>query len=306
MKRRIEAGLIARVQALLNARQQLPGQKTVERPKLQVAVVDDGTDLMLYDEISWFGICAQDVADALDGVTGALNVRINSPGGDVFDAIAIYNMLLDHPGNVTVTVDGLAASAASFVAMAGDTIRMNRASQMMIHDAMTAVYGNAAYMTEVADLLDKLSDTIAGIYADRSGVAAADWRTRMRAETWFSAEEAVKAGLATEMAPSRQSQEAAPAAVAASFDLSVFTYAGRLDAPAPPTNVADPEPDPAADPAPAEPVTPDPPADPEPAEPDPVADPEPEPDPPDDWAAATAHLTTSPVDEWASITEALK
>jgi ATP-dependent protease ClpP protease subunit len=226
----IEAGLMARVQALLNGRDKLPRAKVEGRPKLQVTIGDDSTDMLIYDEIGMWGVSAQDVADSLAEVKGDVNVRLNSPGGDVFDGVAIYNMLADHPGNVTVTVDGLAASAASFIAMAGDTIRMNRASQMMIHDASGLCIGNAADMTDMAVLLDTISDTIAGIYADRTGTPAAAWRARMHAETWYDAAEAVEAGLATEMtAPGERD-----AAVAASFDLTVFQFAGRTAAPTPP------------------------------------------------------------------------
>lgn len=232
----IDASLMARVQALLDARQALPrvAAKATERPRLQVEPGDDVTDLLIYDEIGFFGVSAQDVTDSLADVTGDLNVRLNSPGGDVFDGVAIYNALSDHPGKVTVTVDGLAASAASFIAMAGDTVRMNRASQMMIHDASGLCIGNAGDMTEMAALLDRVSDTIAGIYADRTGVDVEAWRGQMRTETWYSAEEAVSAGLADAMTPARKrpSQDED----AAAYDLTVFHFAGRANAPAPPLN----------------------------------------------------------------------
>jgi ATP-dependent protease ClpP protease subunit len=318
----IDAGLMARVQALLDARQTLPrAQHGPDRPRLHAEPSGDTTDLLIYDEIGWFGICAQDVVAALADVKGDLNVRINSPGGDVFDGIAIFNILAGHDGNVTVTVDGLAASAASVIAMAGDTVRMSTGTQLMIHDASGFCYGNAADMTELADLLNRVSDTIASVYADRTGVDLADWRGRMRAETWYSAQEAVDAGLADEMAPSRHRGEPEPEpgepenqATPRVWSLAAFRFAGRENAPDPPT-----DPDPPGDVAAADDVDdhardePEPPAAPEPADPAPAdepATPEPDPDPvpaavPDDWAAATAHLTTSPDDEWANLTEAL-
>lgn len=234
----IEATLMARVQALLDARQALPrAQRDGGRPRLQVEPGDGVTDMLIYDEIGFFGVSATDVTASLADVTGDLNVRVNSPGGDVFDGVAIYNALADHPGKVTVTVDGLAASAASFIAMAGDTIRMNRASQMMIHDASGLCIGNATDMTDMAALLDRVSATIAGIYADRTGVDTETWRTQMRAETWYSAEEAVTAGLADAMTPARP-RPAAGEDTAASWDLTVFQYAGRTAAPAPPVDAA--------------------------------------------------------------------
>jgi ATP-dependent protease ClpP protease subunit len=235
----VDRALMARVQHVLNARKALPRAKVDGRPKLQVvtgleARDEDGggtyTDLLIYDEIGWWGINSADVAESLAGIKGDLNVRLNSPGGDVFDGIAIYNQLADHNGQVTVTVDGLAASAASFIAMAGDRIVMNRASQMMIHDASGLCIGNATDMTDMAGMLDTISGTIAGIYADRTGVAAQDWRALMLAETWYDAAEAVDAGLATDMAAPRQETREP----VATFDLAVFQFAGRSQAPAPP------------------------------------------------------------------------
>lgn len=161
----------------------------------------DTAEVWIYDEIGWdveSGPFARDLA-AIDAKH--IRVRMNTPGGSVFDGLAIYNALLSHPADVTVQVDGLAASAGSFIAQAGDTVVMGRNSQMMIHDAAGICLGNAEDMTAMADLLDRVSDNIAGVYADRAGGTVAQWRDRMRDETWFSAEEAVKAGLADEMAP---------------------------------------------------------------------------------------------------------
>ncbi|GAA4226085.1 hypothetical protein GCM10022254_09870 [Actinomadura meridiana] len=203
-----------------------------------------GAEMLLYAEIGYWGVTASDVASALATVTApTLHVRINSPGGDVFDGIAIYNALADHPADVSVTVDGIAASAASFIAMAGDTIKMNRGSQMMIHDASGLCVGNAADMTEMADLLDRCSDIIAKIYAARAGGRFTSWRKLMRAETWYSASEAVGAGLASEAAPEKKPAKAKKATavqepeVAAAYDLTCFHYAGRAQSP-PPVPVA--------------------------------------------------------------------
>jgi ATP-dependent protease ClpP protease subunit len=146
-------------------------------------------------------VTAASFTKQLRGITApAIDLRVNSPGGAVFDGIAIYTALLDHPATVDVTVDGVAASAASFVSMAGDTIAMQKPAKMMIHDASGIVLGNAADMQEMADLLNELSDTIAGIYADRAGGTVAKWRDAMKAETWYSAAAAVEAGLADRVA----------------------------------------------------------------------------------------------------------
>lgn len=135
---------------------------------------------------------------ALDA--SGIDLHINSPGGFVWDGIAIYSALKNHKAPVTTYVDGIAASAASFIAMAGDEIVVEKPARMMMHDAQGIGIGNAADMREYADLLDETSDTIAGIYADRAGGKAADWRKAMQANagsgTWYSSHAAVDAGLA--------------------------------------------------------------------------------------------------------------
>lgn len=185
-------------------------------------------EVHIYDEIGYWGTNAKDFAQQLAELdVDRIQLRINSPGGNAWDGVAIMNTLRRHRARVEVTVDGIAASAASLIAMAGDHITMNRSSQMMIHDTSGMAWGNAATMRETADLLDKLSDSYADSYAKRAGGSRSAWRDVMRAETWYTAEEAVLAGLADEWDGSADS------AAAASFDLSRFSYAGRLAAPAP-------------------------------------------------------------------------
>jgi len=141
----------------------------------------------------------------------AIDLHLNSPGGLVFDGVAIYSALKNHPATVTSFVDGVAASAASFVAMAGEEIVVEKPAKMMIHDANGLVLGDADDMRQMADLLDELSDTIAGIYADRAGKTVAHWRTAMRAQTWYGAAEAVAAGLADRVAgDGKHNNKAAP------------------------------------------------------------------------------------------------
>ena len=166
---------------------------------------ESATEIFIYDEIGGSaGVSADDfVKDLNDIDSDSITLRINSPGGSVFDAIAIYNALVQHPANVTVRVDALAASAASIVAMAGDTIEMMVGSQLMIHDALGMEQGNAKEMREMAAFLDKQSDNIASIYAARVGdtspEALKNWRNLMLAETWMFAQEAVDAGLADQV-----------------------------------------------------------------------------------------------------------
>jgi len=119
----------------------------------------------LYDEIGMCGVTAADFVQALAGVTTpALDLHINSPGGSVFDGIAIHAALVNHAATVNTVVDGIAASAASFIAMAGDTRSIEKPASMMIHDASGLVLGNAGDMRQMADVLDQLSNAIAGIY----------------------------------------------------------------------------------------------------------------------------------------------
>lgn len=169
----------------------------------------DRAEVFIYDFIDEFGVNANDFVRDLRAITAkAIDLHINSGGGLVFDGIAIYSALKNHAATVDVFVDGIAASAASFVAMAGDTVTVEKPAKLMIHDAGGLVLGNAADMREMADLLDELSDTIAQIYSDRAGGTVAKWREAMRAETWYSAADAVKAGLADKVA--NDSKPAAP------------------------------------------------------------------------------------------------
>lgn len=257
----------------------------------------------IFDEIGYWGTNAADFQRELAAITATeITVNLNSPGGEIFEGIAIHNALRSHPANVTVRVAGLAASIASVIALAGDRVIMQPHSQMMIHDGSGFCIGDATEMRAMAELLDRQSDNIAAVYAERAGGTVEEWRERMLAETWYSADEAVEAGLADEVdAPARQSQQA----LAARWDLTVFKHAGREQAPAPVLNTAPP----AADTTPVEPPAPtaEVPAAvdqaPEPTAPEPVVEPEPEPAAdPDPWAALTAHLTEQPASPWAALT----
>ncbi|SBS73790.1 Gp4 [uncultured Mycobacterium sp.] len=184
-----------------------------------------------------YGIIGADVtsttiADELAAIDGTpdLTVRINSRGGDAFDGVAILNVLRGYGGRVTTIVDGLAASAASFIAMAGAEIVMNRNSEMMIHNGHALAVGGADDMRKVADNLERVNANIASIYAERAGGSVEDWRALMADETWFTAEEAVAAGLADRV-ESIKGHDANK--VKAFFDLSIFNHAGRSHAPAP-------------------------------------------------------------------------
>ena len=169
------------------------------------APTEAGTEIFIYDEIGGSaGVSADDFVKDLNEIDAEeITLRINSPGGSVFDAIAIYNALIQHPANIKVRVDALAASAASIVAMAGDVVEMMVGSQLMIHDALGMEQGNAKQMREMGAFLDKQSDNIASIYAARVGDSSPEalkqWRNLMLAETWMFATEAVECGLADQV-----------------------------------------------------------------------------------------------------------
>lgn len=185
------------------------------------------TRIDLYAEVGgFFGVWPDEFKASLDAVKGGVDLHIHSPGGDAFDGIAIYNMLRQHDGTIDVTVDGLAASAASVIAMAGDSVKMSRGSQLMIHDAWGLSIGNADDMESTKGKLDKASESMADIYAAKAGGTAGDWRTAMKAESWYTANEAVDAGLADKI-------ETDTAAIKSRWDLKIFAHAGREEAPDP-------------------------------------------------------------------------
>lgn len=160
-------------------------------------LVDGSAEIAIYDEIGPWGVSAVRFTDELRTINAqSITLRIASPGGDVADGLAILNALRAHPAMINVIVEGWAASAASFIAMSGDTVQMAPNSMLMIHDAMTICIGNAEEMLETAALLDKHSDNIADVYQRKAGGTVADWRAKMRETTWYTAQEAVDAGLA--------------------------------------------------------------------------------------------------------------
>jgi ATP-dependent protease ClpP protease subunit len=180
--------------------------------------------IRLYDVIGWPWIEAQTVAAQLDEITAEeIEVQIASPGGDVFEGIAIYNALRSHPASITTRVDSMAASIASVIAQAGDHRIMLTGSQMMIHEAWGFAMGFAEDFRQTADILDKQSDIIAAIYAERAGGEAAAFRDLMSGESWFDAAETVDAGLADEIVKPSKVDESPE-------DRATAKFAGRLTA----------------------------------------------------------------------------
>lgn len=221
--------------------------RDVSLPWYQVRADTDGravnqeapASIFIYDEIGGsLGVDASSLVQEIEAITAPeIRVRINSPGGSVFDAVAIYNALNHHSARIVTYVDALAASAASVIAMAGDEIVMMPGSQMMIHDASATEQGNAEDHRKLGTFLDRQSDNIAGIYALRAGGTDDDWRMLMLEETWAFAGEAVTLGLAdrVEQPPARVAPDPDRELMARTFDLGRFRYAGRPAAPDPGT-----------------------------------------------------------------------
>ena len=174
--------------------------KWAESP--QAAEADDPNTVSIYDVIgedlwSGGGFTAKRMGAALRAIgKNDVTVKINSPGGDMFEGIAIYNLLRDHPAKVTVEVMGWAASAGSIIAMAGDEIRMGLGTFMMVHNAWGVVVGNRHDMRDGADLFDGFDSAIADIYEARTGMDRAAIVKLMDAETFMGPSEAVANGFA--------------------------------------------------------------------------------------------------------------
>lgn len=154
------------------------------------------------------GVTAKRVAAALRAIGDQeVFVDLNSPGGDFFEGVAIYNALRAHPQKVTVRILGLAASAASVIAMAGDEIQIGKAGFMMVHNAWAVAIGNRHDFEDAAATLAPFDDAMASVYADRAGVKKAKAVEWMDAETWFNGEQAVDAGLADDFLAADQVAE---------------------------------------------------------------------------------------------------
>lgn len=183
-------------------------------------------EIWLYDSVGagWFGgMSANDFVKELKnlGKVDTINLHINSPGGAVFDGVAIYNALKGHPARVEVDVDGVAASIASVIAMAGHEIRIADNAMMMIHDPYTMAAGDAAELRKSADLLDQIALVIRSTYAKRTGQDEAQIGAMMAAETWMTASEAFEQGFADAVTAEQR------AAASMNFDFSAFRHAPK-------------------------------------------------------------------------------
>lgn len=201
--------------------------------EFKAAAESPESDLYLYGEVGGWGASAAEFIDALSARKDQrINLHIHSPGGSVFEGHAIFNALRLHPGGVTTWIDGIAASMASVIAMAGKPVKIASNGFLMIHNPWTEAEGGSEEMRKQADVLDKLKESLVQIYAEKSGIHEDDISKAMDEETWLSAEEAIEWGLADEVFTGMQ--------VAAKIDLSrisdkapsgVFHFANPWPAP---------------------------------------------------------------------------
>lgn len=199
----IKASAISRVQ--FDAR---PDALERWEPAIRAASSEDAT-ISVYDTIGWSwegeGVTAKRISAALRAIGGRdVTVNINSPGGDFFEGVAIYNLLRAHPHKVTVQVMGLAASAASVIAMAGDEILMGDGAFLMIHNAWAIAIGNRHDMVAASEQLAPFDAAMADVYAARSGMTSTQTAALMDKETWINASQAVEDGFATGLMASSQ------------------------------------------------------------------------------------------------------
>lgn len=201
----IDPGLLSKAWAMNRAPLSLgPGV-------VRVAADEESAEVYVYGDIGgrWDGIAADEFAKEVGGLTAdTINVRLNSLGGVVCDGVAIYNALAHHSSKIVVHIDGIAASIASVIAMAGDEIRISEGAHVMVHKPWSLMVGDADAMRKEGDILDKLEAGIVDIYEPRTGATRADLEAWVAEETWFKGQEAIDAGFADVLVPARKKAKA--------------------------------------------------------------------------------------------------
>lgn len=212
-------------------------------PGVRAASSDDSASISIYDSIgdNWegAGVTAKRVSAALRNIGARdLTVNVNSPGGDFFEGVAIYNLLREHKAKVTVNVLGLAASAASVITMAGDEILMGDGAFLMIHNAWTVAIGNRHDLTQAAEVLAPFDAAMAKVYSQRAGITQDEAAALMDKESWIGADQAVNDGFATGLLESAQvakdsnasAQRKAMALIEASMASAGYSRSARREA----------------------------------------------------------------------------
>lgn len=187
----------------------IPFRNRTQAPTKKFEVLNktaDSADLFIYDEIGYWGITASMMATVLQSLDNVktINLHINSPGGSVFDGVAIYNMLVAHSADIHVHIDGLAASIASLIAMAGDEIHIADNAMVMIHNPWAIIAGSANELRKQASVMDQIQQTLVNTYAARTGQKAEDIQKWMDDETWMASADAKAKGFATHITEAKQ------------------------------------------------------------------------------------------------------
>lgn len=196
-------------------------------PSIRSEVQDDGTHVYVYDVIdSYWGASASLLVAALgDAGGGTVHLHINSPGGDVFEARAMAAAVVGYSGDVIAHIDGVAASAATYLALSANEVRMTDGGLFMVHNSWTLAMGNASELLSTAALLEKIDGTIAADYAKKTGASAEQIKAWMDAETWFTAQEAKDAGFIDAIDASTKADKKAQ------WNLSAYANAPKIEQP---------------------------------------------------------------------------
>lgn len=200
-------------------------------PAIRLDATQDEPHVYIYDVIdAWWGASAAGLIEALAGLGDrTVHMHINSPGGDVFEGRAMAAAVVSYAGRVITHIDGLAASAATYVAMSGNEVRITQGGMLMVHEGWTIGMGNKRELAKTVDLLDKVDHQIAADYARRTGVTVEQALAWMEAETWFTEEEALAAKFVDAIDPNtKRDAEAAAQASATRWDLSAFARAPKF------------------------------------------------------------------------------
>ena len=182
---------------------------------------NDTTEILLYGVVDRYEISAKAVADQLKTIrTNNIIVGLDSPGGDVFEGIAIYNLFKNHNAHIEMRIDSLAASIMSYIALAGDKITISDNSYFMIHEVSSAVFGTSRDMRQQADTMDKVQDMLVKSYSEKTGITEENILKMLIDETWFNAEQARTAGFVDEIINAQSVEN--------NFDLSVFNNVPKV------------------------------------------------------------------------------
>jgi ATP-dependent Clp protease protease subunit len=210
-------------------------------PAIRLDISSGATRIYVYDVIdAWWGASAAALNEAFKAAGGVdVHLHINSPGGDVFEARAMAQAVVNYSGQVAVHIDGLAASAATYLALSGNTLSMTEGGMLMVHESWTLAYGNKGELRKTADLLAQIDQTIVADYAKRTGKPVAEVTAWVEAETWFLAAQALELGFIDSIDPNTKREADAnantnanaKAASAARWNLSAYANAPKLTPP---------------------------------------------------------------------------